>query len=178
MSIIFIHLFIDVCIPNKFKSPVWGCTEISGGECHRPEIWVKEKMTSFECSYSSWGFWQQCWHMCRWPMAFPLHMCSGLPTKKVKQMIMTSSDDITMIACATEGGKYIRRAHLGFGTVIWVSGTEQFSLLLSHWPSTLAILVPLMEQEYTQDELSSLFISVHAPRLFGNTLVSMTLVVW
>ena len=35
-----------------------------------------------------------------------------------------------------------------------------------------------MEQEYIQDELSSLFIHVHAPRLFGNTLVSMTLVLW
>ena len=93
-------------------------------------------------------------------------------------MIMTSLDDVTIIACSIWGGKYIKRAHLSFGAVIWVSGTEQFSLLLSHQPSTLAILVPLMEQEYTQDELSSLFISVHAPRLFGNTLVSMTLVVW
>ena len=35
-----------------------------------------------------------------------------------------------------------------------------------------------MEQEYIQDELSSLFIHVHAPRCFGNTLVIMTLVVW
>ena len=35
-----------------------------------------------------------------------------------------------------------------------------------------------MEQEYIQDELSSLFIHVHAPRLFGNTSVSMTLFVW
>ena len=34
-----------------------------------------------------------------------------------------------------------------------------------------------MEQEYIQDELSSLFIHVHAPRHFGNTLVSTTLVV-
>ena len=35
-----------------------------------------------------------------------------------------------------------------------------------------------MEQEYIQDELSTLFIHVHAPRLFGNTLVSTILVVW
>ena len=83
-----------------------------------------------------------------------------------------------MIAHAIEGGKYIWRAHLGFGAVIWVSGTEQFGLLLSHWPSTLAISVPLIDQEYTQDELSSFFISLHARRLFGSTLVSMTLVVW
>ena len=66
-----------------------------------------------------------------------------------------------------EGGKYIRRASSSFGAVIWVSGTERLGLLLSHQPSTLAISVPLMEQEYIQDELSTLFIHVHAPRLFG-----------
>ena len=104
-------------------------------------------------------------------------MCSGFPKVKVEQMIMTSLDDVTMITRAIWGGKYIRRAHLGFRAVTWVSGTEQLGLLLSHQPSTLAILVPLMGQEYTQDELSSLFIHVHAPRLFGNTLVSTTLVV-
>ena len=93
-------------------------------------------------------------------------------------MIVMSLDDVTMIAHAIWGGKYIRRAHLGFGAFIWVFGTEQLGLLLSHQPSTPAILVFLMEQEYIQDELSSLFIHVHVPRLFGNTLVSMTLVVW
>ena len=91
-------------------------------------------------------------------MVFPLCMCSGFPlTERVEQMIVTLSDDVTMIAHAIEGGKYIWRAHLGFGSVIWVSGTEQFGLLLSHWPSTLAISVPLIDQEYTQDELSSFF---------------------
>ena len=65
-------------------------------------------------------------------MAFPLHMCSGFPIERVEQMIMTSLDDVTMIAHAIEGGKYIRRAHLGFGAVVWVSGTEWFGLLLSH----------------------------------------------
>ena len=76
------------------------------------------------------------------------------------------------------GGKYIRRVSLSLGTVVWVSGTEQLGLLLSHLPSTLAILAPLMEQEHIQDELSTLFIHVHAARLFGNTLVSMILVVY
>ena len=142
--------------------------------CHRHEIWVKEKMTSFGGSYSNWEFQWQCWHMGRWSMVFPLHMHSGLPTEKVEQMIMTSLDDITLITCAIWGEKYIRRAHSGFRAVIWVSGTEWLGLLLSHWPSTLAILVPLVEQEYIQDELSSLFIHGHAPRLFGNALVSMT----
>ena len=171
------YVFV-VDIANKFKSSVWGHTEIPREECHRHEIWVKEEMTSFKCSYGNWGFWQQCLHMHRWPMAFPLHMCSGLPMEKVEQTIMTSLDDVTMIAHAIWGGKYIRRAHSGFGAGIWVFGTEWLGLLLGYWPSTLAILVPLLGQEYTQDELSSLFIHVDAPRLFGNTLVSMTLVVW
>ena len=76
------------------------------------------------------------------------------------------------------GGKYIRRAHMSLGAVIWASGTEWLGQLSSHWPFTLAILVPLMEKEYIQDELSTLFIHVHAPGLFGNTLVSAFLVVW
>ena len=116
--------------------------------------------------------------MCRRTMAFPLCMCSGLPTEKVEQTIVTSLDDVIMIPCDIWGGKYIRRAHLGFRAVMWVSGTEWLGLLLSHQPSTVAISVPLMGQEHTQDELSSLFIQVHAPRHFGNTLVSMALVVW
>ena len=111
-------------------------------------------------------------------MTFPLHMHSGLPTEKIEQTIMTSLDDVTMIAHAIWGGKYIRRAPSGFRAVVWVSVTEWLGLLLSHQPSTPAILVPLKGKEYTQDELSSLFIQVHAPRPFGNTLASMTLVVW
>ena len=65
-------------------------------------------------------------------MAFPLCMCSGLPTEKVEQTIVTSLDDVTMIAHAIWGGKYIRRTSLGLGAVIWVSGTECLGLLLSH----------------------------------------------
>ena len=105
-------------------------------------------------------------------------MCSGFPMEKVEQMIMMSLSDITVITHTTGGGKYIRKATSSFGAVIWVSGTERLGLLLSHWPSTLAISVPLMEQEYIQGELFTLFIHVHAPRLFGNTLVSTTLIVW
>ena len=100
------------------------------------------------------------------------------PTEKVEQMIMTSLDDVTMINHAIWGGKYISRGYSSFGVVIWVSGTEHLGLLLNHQPSTPTILVPVVEMEYIQDELFSLFIHVHAPRLFGNILVSMTLVVW
>ena len=93
-------------------------------------------------------------------------MHSGFPMERVEQMIVTSLDDVTMIAYAIWGGKYISKAHSGFGAVIWVSGTACLGLS-SHWPSTPAISVPLVEQEYTQDELFSLFIHVHAPRLLG-----------
>ena len=51
-------------------------------------------------------------------MAFPLCMHSGLPAEKVEQTIVTSLDDVTMIAHAIWGGKYMRRAHSGFGAVI------------------------------------------------------------
>ena len=110
-------------------------------------------------------------------MAFPLSMHSGFPTGKVEQMIVMSLGDVTMIAHAIGGGKYIRRASSSFRAVIWVSGTEWLGLLLRHQPSTPAISVPLMEQEHILDELSTLFLHVHAPRPFGNTLVSTILVV-
>ena len=58
---------------------------------------------------------------------------------------------------------------MSLGAVIWVSGTEWLGLLTSHQPSTQAISVPLVEQEYNQEELCTLFIHVHAPRPFlGN----------
>ena len=65
-------------------------------------------------------------------MAFPLHKHSGFPMEKVEQMIMMSLGDVTMITHAIGGGKYLRRASSSFGAVIWVSGTEQLGLLLSH----------------------------------------------
>ena len=58
---------------------------------------------------------------------------------------------------------------MSLGAVFWVSGTKCLGQLSSHQPSTLAILVPLMEQEYNQKELCTLFILVHVPRPFlGN----------
>ena len=55
---------------------------------------------------------------------------------------------------------------MSLGAVVWVSGTQWLGLLLrSHQPSTSAISVPLMEQEYILDELCVLFIYLHVPRL-------------
>ena len=110
-------------------------------------------------------------------MAFPLCMCSGFPMEKVDQTIMMTLSDATVIAHAIGGGKYIMKSSLSFRAVIWVSDTEPLGPLLIHWPSTLAILLSLMELEYIQDELFTLFIHVYAPRFLGNILVSMVLVV-
>ena len=73
-----------------------------------------------------------------------------------------SFGDITIITHAIGRGKYIRRANSSFGAVIWVSGTEWLGHLLSHQPSTLAILVPLMEQSISwKNCLPCLFMCKH-----------------
>ena len=41
--------------------------------------------------------------------------CAVVFHRKVEQMITMSLGDVTMIACATGGGKYIRKASLRFG---------------------------------------------------------------
>ena len=56
---------------------------------------------------------------------------------------------------------------MSLGAVIWVFTAEQLGpLLRSHQPSTLAILVPLMEQEYNLDEPCVLFVYLHVTRSF------------
>ena len=134
--------------------------------CHRLEIQDKEKTMQFVCSHSNCELWWWCWQMGRQTMAFPLHMCSGFPMEKVEQMIVTLFYDVIMISHAVGGGKYIRKVSMSLGAVIWVSGTEWLGQLpRSHQPSTLAISVPLMEQEYILDELCALFIYLPVPRL-------------
>ena len=61
--------------------------------------------------------------------------------------------------------------------VVWVSGTEWLGLLISYKPSTLAIVVPLMEQSITRMNCVPCLSICMYPDLFGNFLVSMTLVV-
>ena len=106
-------------------------------------------------------------------------MHSGFPTEKVEQLIVMSFYDVHKDLSYYWGGNYIRKVSTSLGAVVWVFGTEWLGQLLgSHQPSTLAISVPLMEQEYSLNELCILFIYLHVPRLFGNPSVSMTLVVW
>ena len=48
--------------------------------------------------------------MHRLTMASPLCMHSGFPTQKVEQTIVMSLDDVTVIASAIGGGKYMSQA--------------------------------------------------------------------
>ena len=52
--------------------------------------------------------------------------------RNVEQMIVMSSNDITVISHAIGGGKYIRKASSSLRAVVWVSGTEWLGPLLSH----------------------------------------------
>ena len=66
---------------------------------------------------------------------------------------------------------YKSKCAKSLGAVIWVSGTEWLGQLLGgHQPSTSAILVPLVEQEYIPVELCVLFIHLHVPQLVWDTL--------
>ena len=65
------------------------------------------------------------------------------------------------------GRELYKNACTSLQAVIWVFGTEQLGQLLrSHQPFTLAISVPLVEQEHNLDELCVLFINLHVPRPF------------
>ena len=64
----------------------------------------------------------------------------------------------------------IREEHTQtLGLLSGFSDTEWLGLLTSHRPSTLSILVPLMEQSINQNELYVSFIHIHVPRPFWGT---------
>ena len=48
----------STCLPVRVLIFEHGKTEFYLYMCHRHEIQVKEKMTSFGCSYGKWGFQQ------------------------------------------------------------------------------------------------------------------------
>ena len=93
-------------------------------------------------------------------------MHSAFPTEMREQTILTSFGDVIIVLLMHLGIGYKRKLHKSLGAVTWVSGTEQFSLLLGGYcPPTLAISVPLVEQEYIPVKLCALFIHLHVPRL-------------
>ena len=106
------------------------------------------------------------WCRCRPILAIPLHMHSAFPAEMGEQMILTSFGDVIITLLRHLGIGYKRKVCKSLGAVIWVSGTEQLGQLLGgHQPSTLAISMPLVEQEYIPVELHALFIHLHVPRL-------------
>ena len=70
-------------------------------------------------------------------------------------------------------GEHTRTSGLSSGS----SDTECLGLLTSHRPSTLAILVPFMEQSITRINYVFYLSICMYPDLFGELLVSVTLVV-
>ena len=114
---------------------------------------------------------QGCQQMCRQITAIPLHMYSAFPTETGEQMILISFSDVIITQLVHLGIGYKRKECKSLRAVVWVFGTEQLAQLLGgHWPSTLAVSVPLVEQEYIQVELCASFIHLHVPRLVLDTL--------
>ena len=98
-------------------------------------------------------------------------MYSAFPTEMGEQMILTSFGDVIIVLLMHLGLGYKRKACMSLGAIIWVSGNEWLGQLPGgHQPSTSAISVPLVEQEYIPVELCALFIHLHVPRLVWDTL--------
>ena len=82
-------------------------------------------------------------------MAVLLCMHIGFPAKMVEQTFVTSLNDIMRISCALEGGNYKRGSATRlkeFGCCYYCHLgvlAQALGSLLSHRPSTLAVLVPL-----------------------------------
>ena len=93
-----------------------------------------------------------------------------------EQTILTSFGDVITILLMHLGIGYKRKMHKSLGAVIWFLELNGWSVARRPLTSTLAISVPLIEQEYIPVELCALFIHLHVPRLI-TPLVSMTLVV-
>ena len=61
--------------------------------------------------------------------------CSGFPTGRSEQMIVTSWNDVTKISCTIERGNYQRRAQLNPWAVTWVFWYQAFGSI--NKPQTL-----------------------------------------
>ena len=145
---------------------------------HRHGNWVKEKTERFECIYSIWGssmdagrctdkWW--CFQ-CTCTVVFLLEDQS----RQLWHHEMTSQGSLVLLREGTIKGEHNQTLGLSSGS----SDTENLGPLTSHRPSTLAILVPLMEHSITRmDCVICLSICMY-PDLPGELLVSVTLAVW
>ena len=87
---------------------------------------------------------------------------------------MTSQGSLVLFWEGTIKGEHNWTSGLSSGS----SDTECLGLLTSHRPSTPAILVSLVEQRITRMNCVFYLSMCIYPDLFGELLVSMTLVVW
>ena len=104
-------------------------------------------------------------------------MCSAFPAEKGEQVILTSFSDVTIALLMHQGG-YIRKACKSLGAVIWVFRAEHSgNFQKGHQHSVVAIMVPLMEQEYIPEEKCALLIHLHVPQVAQAPLFSVGYVV-
>ena len=151
------------------------------GECHKHRKGIRKRDDEVWILCNIWGFWHGHWWMCRWTMAVLLHMCSGFPTERLEQMIITSLYDITRVSCSIVGGNYKRGAWLSLGvssllsfgcfnTSIWVFNKPQtlyFSCLSASWVGNITRMHSVI----------CLSICMH-PDLFGGLWVIVTSFIW
>ena len=141
--------------------------------------WKRDEEVWSLCN--NWGFWCGCWWMHRWTMAVPMCMCSGFPTGRSRQMIMTSLYDIMRVSHAIDRGNYKMRAWLNLRAaviVIWVSQYNVFGFISK--PQTLylgCLGSPWGGSIMRMDSVTYLSICMH-PDLSGGLSVSVTLIVW
>ena len=134
-------------------------------------------MERFGCIYGVWGSgmdagecadeWQ--YFQCTCAVVFPMEDQS----RQLWHHEMMSQGSLMLLREGTIKGEHNQTLGLSSGS----SDTKHSGLLTSHRPSTLAILVPLMEQSITRmDCVICLSICMY-PELSGELLVSVTLVV-
>ena len=145
---IYIDIFIYMHIYIFIYAYIYLCIYIYTYICHRHGKGIRKRDNEVWTLCNIRDFWHGSWWMCRRTVAVLLHMCSGFPTKRLEQMIMTSLYDVTRVSHATVGENYKRRAWLSLRaaaavTVIWVFWHKYLGVLTSHRPSTSAVLVPL-----------------------------------
>ena len=133
------------------------------------EFRLRKRWRGSDASVVTGDFWHWCWQMHRWTTVFPVHMHSGFATRRSKQTIVMSWNDITMISHAILGGNYKRRAHPNLRAVVWafwywmVGSTDKSLTLYSNY------LNASHGAEHHQNKLWVTFIHMHVPRPFWGT---------
>ena len=123
----------------------------------------------FRSICSNWRFWCGCQQMYRQTAMLLVHMHSGFPTRRSKETIVMSWNDVTGMSHAILGGNYKRRAHWNLEVVIsvfwyWMFGsTNKSQTLYSGYLSASC------GAEHNQNGLCVLFIHIHVPRPFWGT---------